>query len=266
MTTFAELERVCRTRPPRIALILGSGWAPLLDRLDPVLPLNYQAIPGVEAATVPGHPGRAVLADWAGCRAVVFAGRLHGYEGHPQRNLTWQPHLARRLGCRGLVLTNAAGGIRADLAVGTLMPLCGHFAWTTPDAWKCCREGNSAAAWPNPYSPRWTEILVEVGREQGLDLRPGIYAQTTGPCYETRAEVRALQKCGADAVGMSTVPEAAAARPLGLECVALSCITNRACGLTAGPITHDHVVDAAADRLETLGRLLEGFLGKVGRE
>lgn len=226
-------------------------------RLSNARQVPFLDLPGLSGATVPGHKGCLLLGDWADIPVLVFSGRLHGYEGHGWRSVVQPMHIASELGIRTLVLTNAAGGIRADLLPGTLMVLASHLDWTGPNGW---RDQVAGAICPSPFDASLRERLQGAARSLGFELPAGVYAQVTGPCYETKAEIRALRACGADAVGMSTAREAQAAFDLGMRCAAISCITNRAAGLSAGPIHHDEVLDVAGRLRDRLARLFEEFL------
>jgi purine-nucleoside phosphorylase len=205
---------------------------------------------------VAGHTGCLTLGEWAGKRILVFEGRLHFYEGHPWRGVTQPIQVAHFLGARILLLTNAAGGIRDELAPGSLMAIQDHIDWTRPHCWRHARH-------PSPYSPRLLEILTASARGLGFPLLSGVYAAVTGPCYETPAEIRAMKNWGADAVGMSTAREIEAGHGLGMECAAVSCITNRAAGFCTGPINHEEVLTTAAAQSERLADLLEACLRQL---
>ena len=250
------LVEAARRDPPRVALVLGSGLGDLAERLTDPIALPFGGIPGLSAPTVHGHSGRLLLGGWAGTRVLLFAGRLHFYEGHPWRSVFEPIHLIRRLGAKIVVLTNAVGGIRDDLGPGSLVALRDQFDWTRPYCWRQPGVGER----PSPYSPRLLAVLTEAARGLGFALPTGVYAQVTGPCYETPAEVRALRTRGADVVGMSTAREIQVANDIGLECAAISCVCNKAAGLADGPIHHGEVLDRAADMRTRLTELIEAFL------
>jgi purine-nucleoside phosphorylase len=168
--------------------------------------------------------------------------------------------LAAELGAKFALLTNAAGGIRDDLAPGALMAIRDHLEWTRPTWWRHPGPGGLGAPRPSPYSVALLEVLAQAAQEVGLALPRGTYAALTGPCYETPAEIRALRAWGADAVGMSTAREVQAGANAGLACAAISCITNRAAGLSAAPLNHEEVLANAATVADRLGELLERAL------
>jgi purine-nucleoside phosphorylase len=209
---------------------------------------------------VEGHRGRVSLGEWAGKRVLVFEGRLHYYEGHPWERVVLPVRTAASLGARVLLLTNAAGGIHEALGPGSLMAIRDHIEWTRPYAWRLPGPGGTGPARASPYAGRLLDLLARAAGPVGIELRQGIYAAVTGPCYETPAEIRALRACGAGAVGMSTAREIQAGCEAGMECAAVSCITNRAAGLSAGPLDHKEVLLTAAAQSERLVDLLGTFL------
>ncbi len=189
---------------------------------------------------------------------LIFQGRLHFYEGHAWDKVAAPIRLAAQLGVTTLLLTNAAGGIHRDLAPGSLMLIRDHLSWQRP---KCrLRLGDGGVS---PCSPRLLECARQAGRDLGEDLLDGVYAAMTGPCYETPAEIRALRMAGADAVGMSTAHEIDTGRALGLECAAISAITNKAAGLSEGVLDHHDVLEVMAGVRERLGRLITAFVHRL---
>ncbi len=239
ITEFADLQQIVRDRPPRVALILGSGLSDIADRLEDAVELPFGNVPGMETSGVAGHRGVLLLGQWSNVPVLVFAGRLHYYEGHAWRRVVQPVHIVHELGASILVATNAAGGIRDDLQPGDLMALSGHLDGTRENWWRAAcglalAESRAAAKPQAAYSPRLLDLLP---------LPRGIYAQLTGPSYETPAEIRALRTMGADAVGMSTGREIEAGFALGMECAAISCITNKAAGLSEGAIHHGEVLE-----------------------
>jgi purine-nucleoside phosphorylase len=257
--TFAALAEAARAAPPHAAFVLGSGLGPVAARLRDPCGVPFAEVPGLPTAAVAGHRGRLTLGEWAGRRVLVFEGRVHFYEGHSWDEVTAPVRTAQALGARVLLLTNAAGGIHPDLGPGTLMAIRDHVEWTRPYCWR--RPGPGAR--PSPYSPRLLGLLDDAARAAGVELRAGVYAMVTGPCYETPAEIRALRACGADAVGMSTAREVRSGYDAGLECAAISCVTNRAAGLGDGPLNHEEVLRTAAAQSERLANLLEEFLRRL---
>jgi purine-nucleoside phosphorylase len=253
---FAALADSCRQAPPRVALVLGSGMGHVADRLHHKQSVLFADIPGLPAASVHGHKGCLTLGDWAGKRVLLFEGRLHHYEGHPWEVVVRPIQTAAALGARIAVLTNAAGGIADPLGPGSLMAIRDHVEWTRPFFWR--QPGLGAR--PSPYAPRLLQILADTAKGLNCDLHEGIYTAVTGPSYETSAEIRAMKAWGGDAVGMSTAREIQAGHDAGLECAAVSLITNRAAGLSGTALNHEEVLAMAAAQSMRLADLLEGFL------
>jgi purine-nucleoside phosphorylase len=263
VSTFADLADACAADRPVAAVVLGSGLGPVARNLVRRISVSFGDVPGLPVPTVHGHGGRLTLGDWGGRRVLLFEGRVHRYEGHPWDVVVRPVAVAAELGARVLVLTNAAGGIRADLTPGSLMPIRDHLEWTRPHWWQHPGPGGLGPARDSPYASALLDLLTRLASELGITVPPGVYAQLTGPCYETPAEIRALRSCGADAVGMSTAREAQTARDLGMQCAAVSCITNRAAGLSDAPLDHREVLSAAATQAELLGSLLDRFLANL---
>ena len=235
---------------PRVGLVLGSGLGGLADAVEDPVAIPFEALPGWPAATAPGHAGRLLLGRLGGVPVVALQGRFHLYEGN-NAGLVVQPVLLfRKLGAEIVVLTNAAGGVNPAFGPGTLMAITDHLNLT----------GRSPLVGPNAdelgerftdltdvWSPRLRERLHEAAAAEGVRLDDGVYAGLLGPNYETPAEVRMLRTLGADAVGMSTVLEAIAARWIGLEVCGVSLVTNAGAGYTGQPLSHEEVLEAGAE-------------------
>ncbi len=221
----------------RVALVLGSGLGDFVGRVGGARAIPYADIEGMPRSAVPGHAGQLVVGEVGGVRVVVQQGRVHLYEGWSAHAATRAVRAFARIGVRALVLTNAAGGMRREWTPPTLMRLTDHvnLQGRTP-----LLPGEERVA--NPYDPALGAALDAAARAAGVPLERGVYAGVLGPSYETPAEIRWLAEFGADAVGMSTVCEAQAARAEGLRVAAISCITNPAAGLAAGPLHHEEVV------------------------
>lgn len=244
---------------PRAGLVLGSGWNGVMDALTVRGTMPFDAIPGLGAAGVSGHPGRIHHAELAGLELLVFEGRRHWYEGAGWLPVLLPVHLIRTAGASAVILTNAAGGIRPDLAPGDAVLIDDHlnamgvspFTGPHQPAW-----GPRFPDLSTVYDPALRDAARAAAASAPVPLAHGVYVAVAGPAYETPAEVRALRASGADLVGMSTVPEAVAAHASGLRVLALSCISNRAAGLAAGPpLSHHEVLatlNAAAPRLKAL--------------
>jgi purine-nucleoside phosphorylase len=263
MSNFAALAQAARASPPEAALVLGSGLAPVAQRVLPSCQVGFADVPGLPPATVAGHRGRVLLGDWCGRRVLIFEGRAHFYEGHAWREVTVAVRVAASLGAGVLLLTCAAGGIRDDLGPGSLLAIRDHIEWTRPFCWREPGPGGLGPLRVPPYAPRLLGLLGEAAVAAGVGLAGGIYATVSGPCYDTPAEIRALRAWGADAVGMSTAREAQAAADAGMECAAVACITNRAAGLSGAPLDHGEVLANASRQSETLASLLEELLRRL---
>ena len=260
MMSLDAFRETARRLRPNAAIILGSGLAKAITGYQPICECSFGEIPGLGTATVHGHAGKVSIGHWAGVTALVFHGRLHYYEGKPWEVVTGTVRLAADLGCKTLILTNAAGGIHNSLDPGDLMVINGHREWLAPGDFR-----RNAERFPEPpaellFSREWAERLTQYESSQGRTLLAGTYAALTGPCYETPAEIRALKVIGADAVGMSTVKEAEAGVARGMTVIGISCITNKAAGLSAGPLDHKEVLANAAAPAERVGRLVEFIL------
>ena len=244
----------------RLAFGLGSGLGAFAERLERATPIPYAELEAMPSSGVTGHAGRLVLGELGGVRVLVQQGRVHRYEGWSAWEVTRAVRAFCRLGVRGVVLTNAAGGLHPDWPPGTLMRIRDHLNL----------QGGSPllsreTAWANPYSPEFGAELDSAASSCGTELKSGIYAGLLGPSYETPAEVRMLGKLGADAVGMSTVAEALAARAEGARVVGLSLITNQAAGLSDGALSHDEVVEAGKAASESVASLFEAAVGPLSR-
>jgi purine-nucleoside phosphorylase len=238
---------------PHTAIVLGSGLAGATAAFVEVESIPFAEIPGLVPPTVRGHGGKLVVGEWSGVPALLFLGRLHFYEGHPWNVVTGTVRVAAELGTKRIVLTNAAGGIHPELQPGDLMAIRGHIKLLGPNAWRTLANDNTVS---QPYSARLVDVMRSYEDAAGRDLVAGIYAALTGPNYETPAEIRALAKCGADAVGMSTAMEAEEAARLGLEVAGISCITNKAAGLCEAPLDHAEVLVNAKLAVKRMGELL----------
>lgn len=249
---------------PRTAVILGSGLGAFADRIERAVSIEYRDLPGFPISTVQGHLGRFVFGTVGKEPVAVMQGRVHFYEGYSMEEVVLPLRVLHALGAERLVLTNAAGGIRPDLKAGSLMLLSDHISCFVPSPLIGPNEDALGARFPdmsNVYSSRLAEKARAAGAELNIPLKEGVYLQTTGPNYETPAEIQLYRALGADAVGMSTACEAMAARHMGMEVCGVSCITNSAAGLGDKPLSHAEV-QAAANRVgaqfqSLLQRLIE---------
>jgi len=268
---------------PRVGIVLGSGLGPFADGLEDARSVATTDLPHFPASTVAGHAGHLVTGRVSGVPVIVQKGRVHGYEGYPSRSITHALRVLARMGIRSLLLTNAAGAMRSDLRPGSLMLVRDHVNLSfqklvddvdARDLVPRERGGGRAAAGPgiDPegswiYSDRLAASAREAARHLGIRLEEGTLSFGRGPSYETPAEVRLYRKVGGDAACMSTVPEAVVARLLGLEVMAMSCISNLGTGLSATPLTHDEVTEIADQVSGTFRRLLTETVRRAfGRE
>ncbi|HKB42568.1 MAG TPA: purine-nucleoside phosphorylase [Gemmataceae bacterium] len=263
---YPAFEQAVREQGPRVAIVLGSGIRLEPPRYQPSASITFADVPGLVDTTVAGHSGWISVGACGDCAVLVFHGRLHYYEGHSWERVGAPIRLAAGMGVATLILTNAAGGIHETLGPGSLMAIRDHLSWQRPGSWR--GPGPAACQCPNgeratPYSGRLVALLQELEREQGRELFAGIYAALTGPCYETPAEIRAVRAAGGDAVGMSTAHEVETGRALGLECAAISCVTNKAAGLGGAPLDHRDVLEVARRTADRLADLIERLLRRL---
>lgn len=252
-------------RRPRVALVLGSGLGHLAERVRDAVRIPYAEIPGFHVPTVAGHHGELVAGTLAGRPVLVQSGRFHMYEGHPADVAALPVRAFAALGVEVLFLTNAAGGIRRTFRPGTLMLVADHvnLQFRNPLIGPVLPGEGRFPDMSDPWDPALRALARDAARRVGVALEEGVYAGLLGPTYETPAEIRMLERLGADAVGMSTVPEVTVARALGLRCVGISTVTNPAAGISPTPLSHAEVMDVAAAAGEGLGRLVEAVVAAV---
>ena len=251
---------------PDVAVVLGSGLGDFANRLQDAVTIPYGELPNWPASNVIGHAGTLVIGTLAGRRVAALSGRVHYYEGHDLRTVSFAARVIGRLGVKVLILTNAAGGINVALKPGTLMVIDDHINLLGSNPLVGPNENAFGVRFPDMstvYSKRLRDIADAVAREQGLAIGHGIYVALHGPSYETPAEIRFLRTIGADAVGMSTVPEAIVARHMGVEVLGISCISNAAAGVLPQPLNHDEVMAVARQVRGAFAALLEGIIGRV---
>jgi len=246
-------------------MVLGSGLGGLTARLEHASRLAYRDIPGFPEPTVVGHAGELVAGRLGGRDVLVQSGRFHLYEGHDASTSALPVRMAAALGIDVVLLTNAAGGIRRTFRPGTLMLIADtlNLTFRSPLIGPVSGQEARFPDMSSPWDPTLRELAREVAAAHGVALEEGVYAGVLGPSYETPAEIRMLDRLGADAVGMSTVAELIAARAAGLRCLGISTITNMAAGLSAAPLSHAEVMEAAAVVSADLGRLVEGVVERL---
>jgi len=272
MTYFDQLSETAafvRSRvaaTPEIAIVLGSGLGAFADRLEDTVVLEYTAIPHWPASKVIGHAGRLVIGRVGGRQIAVLSGRAHFYEGHPLTTVTFATRVLGSLGVRTLILTNAAGGINTTFSPGTLMVIDDHINLMGSNPLVGSNEDRFGVRFPDMtevYSLRLRTIADQASSAAGVPVRHGVYVALYGPSYETPAEIRFLRTIGADAVGMSTAPEAIVARHMGVEVLGISCITNPAAGVLPAPLDHDEVMEVARRVGAQFIRLLEEIVARL---
>jgi purine-nucleoside phosphorylase len=251
---------------PAVGLILGSGLGGFADRFEEATRISYRDIPGFAASTVPGHAGQLVLGRRGQVPCAVMQGRIHFYEGHSARQVAFPARTLVALGATTLVVTNAAGGLRHP--PGTLMLIRDHLNLFPDHPLRGPNDDRLGLRFPDmtrAYAPELRAVAKDVARSLGLELPEGVYAGSGGPSYETPAEVKMLDVLGADATGMSTVPEVIAAVHMGARVLGISCITNWAAGLGPGrPLSHDEVTETAEQVRERFEELLDRIVATIG--
>lgn len=252
---------------PEIGITLGSGLGGLAGDIEDPVRIPFGEVPGFPAATVIGHAGSLVSGSLAGREVIALAGRFHMYEGHPARLAAFPVRVMHALGVRTYFASNAAGGIRRDLSAGDLMIIEDHLNLTaTSPLTGQVEDGDERFPdMSDPYDSTLRSLLMRCADSLGIAVKEGVYAWLPGPSFETRAEVRMLERMGADAVGMSTVPEVIVARAIGMRAVGVSCIANAASGISDGPVLHSDVLAVTARAAASFQALVTEFVRKLPR-
>ena len=249
-----------------VAVVLGSGLGDFADGMAESFTIPYGDIPHWPASRVIGHPGKLVGGSVKGRRVIALAGRVHAYEGHDLKTVTFAMRVMGRLGVPRVILTNAAGGISPQCSRGALMVIDDHINLMGNNPLVGTNEDRFGLRFPDMtevYSKRLRGIAGEAARAIGVVIQHGVYVAVLGPSYETPAEIRAFRTLGADAVGMSTAPEAIVARHMGLEVLGISCITNAAAGVFPEPLHHEEVMETARQVKGQFIALLEGIIERL---
>jgi purine-nucleoside phosphorylase len=265
-TEAAEWLRQHNAGGADVAVVLGSGLGDFADHLAGASTIPYGDIPHWPASRVMGHAGKLVAGTLAGTKVLALAGRVHVYEGHDLQTVTFAIRALGRLGVPRVILTNAAGGISANCARGALMVIDDHINLLGNNPLVGPNDDRFGLRFPDMtyvYSPRLRALADDTAAAIGVPVQHGVYIAVLGPSYETPAEIRAFRTLGADAVGMSTVPEAIAARHMGLEVLGISCITNAAAGVFPEPLHHSEVMETAQQVKGQFIALLEGIIGRL---
>jgi len=262
----AQAVRARCAAAPAVGLVLGSGLGGFADGFASATSIDYADIPHVPRSQVAGHAGRLVIGERADVRCAAMQGRVHVYEGHSAAAVGFPVRVLIELGARIIVVTNAAGGVNPAWSPGTLMVIRDHIDLLRDHALRGPNDERLGPRFPDmtaAYAPELRALVERAAAGAGIELEEGVYAAMPGPSYETPAEIRMLQVLGADAVGMSTVPEVCVARHMGARVIGISCITNQAAGITGQPLSHDEVTATAARVRATFERLLDAILGAL---
>ena len=250
--------RACTDFVPKVALVLGSGLGGFAEQIRVVYELPYSLLEGFPVSTVPGHDGKFIFGYLENSPVVCMKGRIHYYEGYSVSDVVLPIRLMKLLGAEILFLTNASGGVNAGFSAGDLMLITDHISVFAPNPLIGENIEELGTRFPdmtNVYDRILSQIIAQVAAEKQIPLQKGVYAQLTGPSFESPAEIRMLQALGCDAVGMSTVVEAIAARHCGMKVCGVSCVCNLAAGLSPEPLSHEEVqaaADAAAPKFTAL--------------
>jgi purine-nucleoside phosphorylase len=265
-TAAAQLKKMSSLRPT-LAIVLGSGFHHALTELRVDKKISYAKIPGFPKPTVSGHAGELYFGHLGQTPVLVLSGRAHFYEGHPMERVTFAVRALAAFGITDLLLTNAAGGIHKKFRAGDFMVLTDHinFMGTNPLLGAIIPGRPRFVDLTEVYDQQLRRLLFQAGKKCNLKLQRGVYLAVSGPSYETPAEIRAFARLGADAVGMSTVPEAIAARQCGLRVAAVSCITNLAAGISKGSLSHAEVLETAERVKKSGAALLKNFAELYGK-
>src|SRR6267142_7287692 len=269
---YSRAEHAARTiqartsEQARIAIVLGSGLGGFAEEFEDSVRIPYQQIPGFVMSTAQGHVGSLVIGKVEGVPVLAMQGRVHYYEGYSLEEVTFPIRTFKLLGLDTLILTNAAGGVDVQLSQGALMVISDHLNLMGVNPLRGPNDERFGPRFPDMsevYSRDLQERVVEESRTMGITVRRGIYAALAGPSYETPAEIHMLRAFGADAVGMSTVPEAIVARHMGMNVLGISCITNMAAGISEGPINHEEVMETGERVRTVFTQLLRRLISRL---
>lgn len=260
----------CPGKNIRGLVVLGSGLGLFADALKDTVVIDYADIPNFHQSTVAGHAGRLVVGDAApGLTVACMQGRFHYYEGHSMQTVVFPVRAIKQLGAEFMLVTNAAGGINGNFTPGTLMLIEDHLNLMGDNPLKGANFDFLGSRFPDmseAYSKTLRAVADRVAQKQGIPLQHGVYAGLSGPTYETPAEIRMLRTLGADAVGMSTVPEVIAANHMGLQVLGLSCITNLAAGISPHKLSHQEVIETTERVKNQFVTLLQGILHEMAAQ
>ena len=249
-----------------VAVVLGSGLGGFADELKSAIAIPYNDIPGFAHATVEGHAGRLVIGQAGDSPVAAMQGRFHFYEGYSMEEVTFPIRVLKLLGVRTLIVTNASGALNVEFAPGSLMVITDHINLMGVNPLIGANDERFGPRFPdltNTYAPELQDIVIQEARAIGLQMFRGVYASLTGPSYETPAEIHMVRSLGADAVGMSTVPEAIVARHMDMKVLGISCITNLAAGVSDRPVDHDQVIATGEGVREEFTELLRRVIQRL---
>lgn len=250
-----RIDKICQSIQervpyvPEVLVILGSGLGSMADQVEEKIVIKYEDIDDFLVSTVEGHEGQFVFGDYKGKKVAMMQGRFHYYEGYSMKEVTLPVFAMRRLGVKNLIVTNACGGVNKSFAPGDLMLIEDHLNFTGNNPLMGRNMEEFGPRFPDMsrvYNRELMGLAERIGDEEGIPLKRGVYAIYTGPSYETPAEIRAYRTLGADAIGMSTVPEAIVANYSGMRVLGVSCITNMASGILDQPLNHEEVIEVSA--------------------
>jgi purine-nucleoside phosphorylase len=264
--TAARLIRGRTQTEVSVAVVLGSGLGGFADDLSAATAIPYDEIPGFARATVEGHAGRLVIGKVGDSAIAAMQGRFHFYEGYSLEEVTFPIRVLKLLGVQTLILTNASGALNVEFTPGSLMVITDHINLMGVNPLTGPNDERFGPRFPdltNSYAPELQDVVLEEARAMGMQMFRGVYASLTGPSYETPAEIHMVRSLGADAVGMSTVPEAIVARHMDMQVVGISCITNLAAGVSDRPVDHSQVMATGEQVRETFTELLRRVIPKV---
>ena len=253
-------------KKPQVGMILGSGLGDMAEKIENPIYINYNDIPNFPISTVEGHKGRLVIGDFEGKIVVAMQGRFHFYEGYELEEVTFPVRVMKAIGVETILVTNAAGGVNKDFKPGDLMLISDHINFTgkNPLLGKNYYDlGPRFLDMSKAYDSQLGDVAKKTAEDIGISLREGVYMWFSGPTYETPSEVKLARILGADAVGMSTVPEVIVARHGGMKVVGISCITNMAAGILDKPLNHEEVVETSAMVKEDFEKLVRGIVKNI---
>lgn len=267
--TAAEYAEILKEKigvTPKIGIVLGSGLGGLGKKIENSVFVDYKDLDGFPVSTAPGHKGRFVAGKLAGKDVICMQGRLHFYEGHEMADILLPVRTLRCLGVETLILTNAAGGVNTAFSVGDIMLIEDHINFMGKNPLVGQNDDRFGCRFPDmsfAYAPELRALAEESAAETGIDIRKGVYLACSGPSYETPAEIRAFRVLGADAVGMSTVPEVIAANHCGMRVLAFSLISNMAAGILKQPLTEEEVLEAGRKKGTEMQKLICRIIEKI---